>query len=198
MTRKTRTNVSAAGRILDHVLIDGKKTVVALGLVGVMAIMWVRVLTGHKPGAAAAADELAPPPATAPEAPPRVRFIELPKQPGRHDAVAKDFFTVQDRAGFRLNGETRNPGTDAEVRVSSSDHAQEVIHRVAQKLKLDAVLWGENQAPRAFLNDQLFRVGDKLTVREGTDVVEFEVLRIYENSVLVRSGGIEQLLEVKK
>lgn len=199
MARSTKTSRRLTGRVLNRLALGGKKTVVALALIGVMAVMWVRVLAGHKPGAAAAAGEPTPQVAARPEFTPKIRLIELPKVVGRNDSIYRDFFTMQDRACFRPNGSARTAGTDPEVRVTVTNHAQEVVHRVVQKqkLRLEAVLHG-TEAPQIFLNDQLLRVGDKFTVKDETDSVEFEVLRIYENSVLVGSGGAQLKLEVLK
>jgi hypothetical protein len=172
----------------------GRKTAVACALVSIMLFMWVRVLIGQRP----AAVEAAPPPKqaeTAPGAGPvKVTLVELPKTPGRHDAIARDFFAAPDGSFARRNAAGRNTGTEKEVPVASTSNAQEVIRRVAQMLKLEAVLWSES--PRAFLNDQLLRVGDKLTVKDGTQVFEFEVLQIYVDSVLVECRGIQLTLKL--
>jgi len=194
MAHSRRTRVQSAGRILDHLVMDRKKTVVVFGLLAVMAIMWGRVLLGHKPGSAAAANDPASQAASPSAAPLPVRFVELPKQPGRNDSIDRNFFTVQDRAYFRPNAGARDTSTDPEVHVISPDHVQEVIRRAAQKLKLEAVLWNEN--PRAFINDRLLSLGDKITVKEGTTPFEFEVLRIYENSVLVGCAGTQLTLKL--
>ncbi len=61
-------------------------------------------------------------------------------------------------------------------------------------MKLEAVLWSES--PQAFINDQLLRVGGKLTVKDGADVLELEVLQIYVDSVLVECKGIQLTLEL--
>jgi hypothetical protein len=199
VARNRTTSRRLAGRILDRLALGGKKTAVALGLIAVMAVMWVRVLTGHKPGAAAAAGAPAPHVAARPEPLAKVRLIELPKVVGRNDFIYRDFFTMQDRACFQPNGSARTAGTDPEVRVIATNHAQEVVHRVVQrqKLRLQAVLhWSVD--PQVFLNDQLLRAGDKFTVKDETDSVEFEVLRIYENAVLVGSEGTQMRLQVLK
>jgi hypothetical protein len=194
MGRSRRINVPAAGRILDHLAMDRKRTVVVFGLVAVLAIMWIRVLLGRTPGTAAAAPKPASPTASEPAGPRSVRFVELPKLPGRHDAIYRDFFAAQERPYFRPAAGARDPSADAEVHVVSSDHAQEVIRRVAQRLKLEAVLRNEN--PRAFINDRLLGLGDKITVKEGTNSFEFEVLRIYENSVLLGCTGTQLTLKL--
>ncbi len=193
MARSKRTGVRSAGQLLDHLMIDRKKMAVAFGLVAILAIMWGRVLLGRKP-AAAMARETVTRASVRPEPPRQVRFVELPKVPGRNDTIERDFFAVQDRACFRPKGSARNPSADPEVHVVSPDHAQEVIRRIAQRLKVEAVLWSEN--PQAFINDQLRRVGEKITLKEGTGSFEFEVLRIYEDSVLVGCNGTRLTLKL--
>ena len=74
------------------------------------------------------------------------------------------------------------------------DRTQEVIIRVAQKLKLEAVLWSEN--PQIFANDQFWQVGDTIKLKEGTDSYEFEVVRIEADSVLVRCRERELTLKL--
>ncbi len=199
MARNRKTSRRLTGRILDHLALGGKRTAVALALIGVMTVMWIRVLAGHKPGAAAAAGEPTPPVAARPETPLKIHLVELPKVVGRNDFIYRDVFTMQDRACFQPNGSARTTGTDPEVRVTGTNHAQEVVHRIVQKQKvrLEAVLhWGVD--PQVFLNDQLLRAGNKFTVKDDADSVEFEVLRIYENAVLVGSGGTQLKLEVLK
>ena len=122
----------------------------------------------------------------------KVKLVELPKLPGRHDGIQEDFFVTKDRAYFRRNAAGRNTGIDQEVPVVSSNYAQEVIQRLTQTVKLEAVLWSES--PRAFVNDQLLSVGNKLTVKIGTEVFEVEVLQIYVDSVRVGCDGIQLTL----
>jgi hypothetical protein len=174
-------------------LADGKKTILACSLVAVMAIMWVRVLIGHKPSVAAAAPVQQE--ATAAQDTPtvRVRMIEVPRISGRNDAIEKDCFDMQGRPQFMKSVMAQNTGTDTEVPVVSSPFDQEV-KQVAQTLKLEAVL--RNGTPLAFLNDRLVQAGDTFTVERGTRVLEFEVLRIDEDSVLVECNGIQLTLEL--
>jgi hypothetical protein len=185
--------VSPAAWLLDHLRMGGKKTAVACALVSIMLFMWVRVLLGHRPAAAAAA----PPPKSAATpsgaGPVKITLVELPRSPGRHDDIARDFF-ASDGSYARRNAAGRNTGTEKEVPVASSRNVQEVIQRVAQTLKLDAVFLREN--PQAFLNDRLLSVGDRLTVKDDTASYEFEVLRIYMDSVLVECQGIQLRLKL--
>jgi hypothetical protein len=165
---------------------------VACGLFLLMLFMWVRVFAGHGPAAATAAPPSASAQSVPHKGPVKVRFIELPKLPGRHDAIKEDFFVTKDRAYFRRNAAGRNKGNDQEVPIVSSSHAQEVIQRLTQTVKLGAVLWSES--PRVFINDQLLSVGNKFTVKSGTGIFEVEVLQIYVDSVRVGCDGIQLTL----
>jgi hypothetical protein len=189
-----KISVASAGRILGRLGLGGKKTAVACGFLLVMLFMWVRVFVGHQPAAATAAPPSAQAPSAPHKGPVKVRLVELPKLTGRHDAIKEDFFTARDRAYFRRNSAGRKAGTDKEVPVGSSSYAQEVIQRLTQTVKLEAVLWSES--PRVFINDQLLSVGGKLTVKDGTEVFEVEVVQIYVDSVLVGCEGIRLTLEL--
>ena len=193
MASKQKSRILSAGRVVD-LLMDGKKTVLASSLILVMGIMWIRVLIGHKPGSAVAA---APQTQAAPvkqRESARVRLVELPKIPGRHDGIQKDCFSMRDRPPFRPSAAVQHTGTVPEVPVVSPHHDQEVVQQVAQTLKLEAVI--RDGTPRAFVNDRLLNVGDRFTVERGADFLEFEVLWIYEDSVLVECNGIQLTLKL--
>jgi sRNA-binding protein len=109
---------------------------------------------------------------------------------------------MQNRAPFRQSASAPGAGTDTEVRVVVPDRDQEVVQQVAQTLKLEAVV--RSDSPWAFVNDRMLRIGDKLTVERGAGHLEFEVLQIYEDAVLVECNGIQlmlklaQVMEVRK
>jgi len=195
MAHKREHGVGPGGRIAD-LLMDGKKTVLATTLMVVMAVMWIRVLVGHKPGsvaAAPAAGEAAV--ATEKRSGGKARMVELPRILGRNDSIGRDFFNMQEWAPARQSAMGPSTGTDAEVPVVSPNRDQEVVRQVAQTLRLGAVsLRSEN--PQAFLNDRLLGVGDTLTVEHGSDRLEFEVLQISDNAVLVECKGIQLALKL--
>jgi hypothetical protein len=196
MAHNQKHRIRPAGRVVDF-LRDGKKTVLATALVLVMAVMWIRVLIGDKPGSAAAATGRPRATETAQKEPARARtrMVELPRVSGRNDSIDRDCFNVQEWAPVRRSATGPSTSTDTEVPVASPNHDQEVVHQVAQRLRLEAVsLRSEN--PQAFLNDRLLGVGDTLTVEDGTACLEFEVLRINEDSVLVECKGIQLALKL--
>ena len=131
-------NVRRTNQLLSRLAAEKKKTVLALGLIALMAFMWVRVLGKKTPATANAAS-------TAPQADLngqsnsqiQVSFIELPQVPGRNDVMTRDFFDPVGWHGFIKNGEGRNQAGN-EVNHVSTDASGEVITQIAQKLQLEA------------------------------------------------------------
>ena len=68
------------------------------------------------------------------------------------------------------------------------------IRRVAEKLKLEAILLGEN--PQVFINDKLLSTGDKLFVKDGPNTYECEVVGIEQTKVFVRCGRAKITLKL--
>jgi hypothetical protein len=192
MAPNRKMSVPSARRLLDRLRGGGKKTVMACALLLIMLFMWVRVVVGHRPAPAAAAPQPVQTESVPRKAPVKVKLVELSVLPGRHDSIERDFFTGIERTYARRDSAGRDTGTEKEVPVVSSNSAQEVIQRVAKTMKLEAVLGRER--PRAFINDQLLSLGGKLTVKDGAEIFEFEVLQISADAVLVECKGVQLTL----
>jgi hypothetical protein len=196
MTRNRKREAQAAGRALD-LLRDGKKTVLAVSLLVVMAVMWIRVLVGHRPGSAAAAVEqpAATATGTTEAVGPRITMVPLPRVSGRNDGIGRDCFSMRDRAPFGQVAAAPETSTDPEVPSETTHHDQEVVQQIAATLKLDALVCRDGP-PRAFVNDRMLEVGDRFIVERGAASLEFEVLRIDENAVLVECNDVQLTLEL--
>jgi ADP-ribose pyrophosphatase YjhB (NUDIX family) len=192
MKQNLKNNGSRGNRIAGRLAAEKKKTVIAVCLIAVMILMWVRLLVKKGPQNAVAsetAEETAV--QTNPEL--KISFIELPKVTGRNDALTKDFFTVSNWQDFAA-GREGNSGGIKEVSVVPRDGSEETISRVAGKLRLEAIVEGEN--PRAFINDKLLSVGDKLFIGDGINTYECEVVKIEETKVVIRCGQAEVTLRL--
>ena len=78
--------------------------------------------------------------------------------------------------------------------VVSTNGNEEVIKRVAKKLKLEATMVSTN--PLAFVNGQVRRIGDKMLVTDGTQRYECEVVKIEDNTVVIKCGEAEITLKL--
>jgi hypothetical protein len=172
-------------RFLARLMIEKKKTAVALCLITVMALMWARVLGKRAAQAAQTplmqADGETAQPVANPEH--RISLTELPKVKGRHDKLTRDFFQSNGWRNFGKAGQGHGSGIK-EVSVESKDGSEEVVRRIAGRLNLQAILSAEN--PQVFINNKLLSVGDKLVVKEGVDTFECEVVEIHEHEVSMR------------
>jgi len=85
-------------------------------------------------------------------------------------------------------------GSNKDVKVVEGYGSGEIGRRIAEKLRLEAIGMGGN--PRAFINDKLLSVGDKLLVRNDGVQYECEVVGIDEETVFIRCSDIEITLKL--
>jgi hypothetical protein len=184
MRQNARNSGNIANRLFNQLVVQKKKTVLALCLITLMAFMWIRVLTRKAPQAAKAgllAGQMNV--ETQSESELKISFIELPQAAGRNDVITRDFFDSDGWQDF-VDGKGRKSAGAEEVDIVSKNGDQEVIRKVAEKLRLEAIVSSEN--PLAFINDKVLRVGDKLLIGDGVDKYECEVVEIKENKVVMR------------
>jgi len=176
---------------------EKKKAVAASCLIAVMAIMWVRVLTKQAPEAAEAAsmtEQLNEIGSSNQEL--NLSFIVLPQVAGRNDVITRDFFASDDWRHFDSE-KGRNLAVIEEVNIVSKNGNEEVIRKVAEKLKLEAIVVLSNN-PRAFINNKVISVGDKVLIRDGVDTYECEVIEIKENMVVIKCREAEVTLKLTR
>jgi hypothetical protein len=168
--------------LVSRLTTQKKKTSIAVSLVLVVVFMWVKVLTPSAPDSAAAA--VADDAVGQSESQLKITYVELPVVEGRNDTLVRDFFTVG--KGFLQAG--------AMVDVVAGGGSEKVTKRIAEKLRLEAIVFGEN--PQAFINDELVSEGDKLLVKEETAEYEFTVVKIGQSTVFMRCGEAEITLKL--
>lgn len=192
MKQNLKNSANGTNWLVGRLAAEKKKTVTALCLIALMVFMWARVLTRKTPETAAALKQNGLNPDT-PETNSQLKisYIQLPKVAGRNDLLTRDFFAADGWKDFIKN--EKGVGID-EVNVVSNDGNEEVIRRVAEKLKLEAIGLDEN--PQAFINNKLLSVGDKFLVRDGVNKYECEVVRIQENVVVIKCREAEITLKL--
>ena len=189
MRQNIKNNSGGPNRLMSQLGAKKKKTVAALCLIAVMVLMWVRVFAKKTPPSAEASLMAQAANLNSSAANPQVRisFIELPKVGGRNDVLTRDFFAANSWQGFLRSGEALTGVKEGNV---SKDGSEELVRRIADKLKLQAIgVVGEN--PQAFINDKVLSIGDKLLVTDGVSAYECEVVGIEEDTVFVKFGEAE-------
>jgi hypothetical protein len=187
MKKNIIDNSGGVNRLLVQLTADKKKAVIAFGLISVMVFMWAKVLGGTGPQAAKAAPQAQTAGVEQSDSELNITFAELPKVKGRNDVLGRDFFAIGSWKDFTAEG-------NGEVNVVSIDGSEEVAREAAERLTLEAIVFGAN--PQAFINDKLLAVGDRLNVVDGANKYEFEVTGIEEKRVRVRCGEVEIALKL--
>ena len=195
MKKTVKNSGNGTNRLVSRLAVEKKKTVTALCLIAVMVFMWARVLGNKTPENAAAVmrQDNMDPDIMGSNLELNISFIELPKIAGRNDVLTRDFFAVGDWQDFIRNREGKNSTEDVNV---VSRNNKEVMKRVAEKMKLEAI--GLDGNPQVFINNKLLSLGDTLLVRDGGDTYECEVAGIEENAVLIKCGEAEITLKLTK
>jgi len=189
--------INRGGRVkvlFGQLAAEKKKAVTASCLIAVMAFMWVRVLSKEAPEAAEGAlvtEQLNMEGALEQES--KISFVELPKVAGRNDVITRDFFASNGWRQFD-GGKGRNLAVIEEVNIISKDGNEEVIKKVAKKLKLEAIVLSTN--PRAYINNKVMSVGGKVLIVEGVDTYECEIVAIEENTVVMKCREAEITLRI--
>ncbi len=194
MRKNLRNRVNGAKGIVGHLASEKKKTVMVVCLVILMAFMWIKVFAGKGPATAGAVptDSRAEN-VNQPETDVKVSFVDLPEIKGRNDVITRDFFDANGWIDF-VNAD--KIAVTREVNVIPGDSSEKLIRRIADNLKLEAFVMGEN--PRAFINDRILSVGDTLPVSDGADKYDCVVIMIENNSVVMRCGKAEVTLKLKQ
>lgn len=195
MRQNIRNGNNGGNRFLSQLAAQKKKTVIALCLIALMGFMWLKVLIKKAPQTAAAS------PAAKQESPDvqmgsqlKVSFIDLPEVPGRNDVITKDFFDVDGWQEFVGDKEGNRSAGIKDVNVASGDGGEEVAHKVAEELKLEAIVLGKD--PQVFINGKLLSQGDKLLINDGMETYECEVVGIEEKAVFIRCGKAQITLKL--
>ncbi|MHC4426265.1 MAG: hypothetical protein ACYSYV_09230 [Planctomycetota bacterium] len=194
MRQDVRNSGNGAKRLFERLAAEKKKSVIALCLITVMVLMWVKALTKKAPAGAEAAPVTEQSSVEGPSNPEsKISFIELPKVAGRNDVIARDFFASNGWRHF-VDGQGQKSVGIQEVNIVSKDGSKEVVKKVAEKLKLQAIMVSRN--PRAFINDKVLSVGDKVLIDDGVGTYEFEVVEIKENAVVIDCREAEITLKL--
>ena len=194
MKANLKNTGSAVKRFLSRAGAEKKKTLIAFCLISVMVFMWARVLgskTSEGPRSARAAHGAT---TGQPNAASKVSFVELPKARGRNDRLTRDCFASNGWKDFLRSSGQSNSGRVQEVNIVSKGGSEEVARRIAEKLRLEAIVLGES--PQAFINDKLLKVGDRLPVKDGLNTYQCEVVGMTKNTVFVRCGKAEIKLKL--
>ncbi len=175
--------------------VNRRKIGIAVVLLSVMALMWVRVFMKSGPEKASAAinaGEGASNVDVGQSDQARLSYIKLNVTAGRNDRLVRDIFTIQNPAvlgwggesGRRQLGAGTDPGSNRAMNVAT-------IRRIAKVLSVDAILVGSSgRSSEAFVKDKLVTEGSKLAVKNEDKIYTFTVSGIQHNKVIFECQNV--------
>jgi hypothetical protein len=198
MRNNLRNNSRTVNGFISLLVAEKKKAMLALCLIVLMIFMWLKVLTRTSPKVADAnliAELIEEQNQFEPKI--KISFVELPDVAGRNDLISRDFFASNGWHTFIDDQGRKSIGIE-EINIVSKDDDKEVMQKVAQNLKLEAIVSSEE--PLAFINDKVLRAGDKLFVSDGIKSYECEVVEIAikENIVVMKCRESKITLRLTK
>jgi len=183
-------------QVISQLTAEKKKIIIAAVLIGIMAIMWVRVLAKKKDSSAGVIP-LALQTAAAEEAPPKVQvvYVELPQVKGRNDTLTRDIFSGSKWEGL---GAEANGAKQPNERIKSGHEklSDTITEMIGKELRLDAILSGKN--PQAYVGGLLVSPGGKLTVKHEGEKYEFKAVEMNENEVVLECKGVQVKLSMTR
>ena len=189
---RQKVKQSGGNQALAQLMADKKKLAIAVLLISVMAIMWVRILAKNKPPVSASV--LAAQAAVAQETQPKIKatYVALPHVEGRNDVLARDIFAGSKWEGFgaEANG-ARQPRSRNK---NGNEPLSDTIEIIGKELKLEAIFSGKN--PQASVSGVLVSPGGKLIVKHEGDQYEFKAVTINDNEVVLECKGVQMKLSM--
>jgi len=180
---------------LGKVAGEKKKAGIALCLIAIMAVMWVRVLSRKGPESSEASPEIEVAEVNSDlDSVINVTYVDLPEVSGRTDMISRDFFAT---AGWEDYWSNDGAGTVLDVQDVSgaqTKRTKQIVDIMRAHVQLEVIDIGQKH--QAFINGKLMSKGDKLVISDGNEMYECEVVEIEKNAVLIRCKDAEIVLKL--
>jgi hypothetical protein len=190
---KHRINGNPDLKLLQALPVSRGKIVIAAVLIGVMGVMWIRLILSGKgksgvgvggPAAAAAANA---PDQAGKTVSVHLSYIELPVIKGRHDALGRDLFTSADWSRFTFVDGAEPGKVSPEPIENRKTVTADDIGKIEAMIPLNGIIASENSArPEAFIDNKLVSTGSIVPFEYNGKTLELVVTEIYKNKVVLR------------
>jgi hypothetical protein len=180
MVTKQTTKTTSTMSLGNSVRNVQPKTVAAVILVAVMGVLWVRVLfrsgasTAMAQTALTSMDSISQPNA---ESDVGIRPISLAKIPGRHDAIAADFFRADRCSAWA-------PKAVAAVSSGKPVEDKSMVNELIKAITLEAIIKDAQGKPeKACINGMLVKAGSVLQVPVRNEMKSVRVMAVQTGRV---------------
>lgn len=180
--QENNTSSNAQGKMVHQSNANKKKTVIAICLLLLMVFMWIKAFSKKDANPVSAEPLHNQAILNPPEKELVISFSELPDVNGRNDVLTRDFFKVRSWRDF-------SGGTTSGISNFTEKSDPEKTRQIISKLSLEAIEM--NDKPKAFINDRLLGVGDKLQIDGSGNVLECEIMSIEKDKVFLKCMDTE-------
>ena len=188
---KNKTKKNADLELLRKIPISRSKIIVAVVLLSVMALMWLKLVLSNRGDNQATVDA-----ATTSEVDLAggntkletvISYVELPFVEGRNDNLKRDIFMTSNWGAFKALKGAVAPGRNDSGNDATRAITDEDIAKIESIIKLDGIIASESSATReAFIENKLVSIGSKVAVNYNNRVLELVVTEIHKNKVVLR------------
>ena len=172
---KAVNNINAQKAMAAGMTAEKKKAVIALGLMVLMATLWLKNIMKKNAIQEAQALSLAQQNSNVPKEA-KFSYVSLPQDENRHSALTRDVFAANRWKGFRLEGESWG-----EHLSGGDNQGIDGIEQVVKKIDFGAIVIGAGR--KAFIEGNMLRAGAKFTFKYKHQSYEFKVLKIHDDKV---------------
>jgi len=167
-----------------------KKKVLAVCLLVIMAVLWVRVFAGKKsPGTVVAGSAAMGYSALVQADSGEMAYKDLPFIQGRHDVLAKNIFASKSWRGFKSSSHTGGYGS-AEIGIDNNADSEQALQIASAVKDIELVAIVSGQQYQAFMEDKLLAKGDSFNYEFQGKTHKFTVVDIYKNKVELECNGV--------
>ncbi|NIA17028.1 MAG: hypothetical protein GWO86_01640, partial [Planctomycetes bacterium] len=148
---KAVNNINAQKAMAAGMTAEKKKAVIALGLMVLMATLWLKNIMKKNAIQEAQALSLAQQNSNVPKEA-KFSYVSLPQDENRHSALTRDVFAANRWKGFRLEGESWG-----EHLSGGDNQGIDGIEQVVKKIDFGAIVIGAGR--KAFIEGNMLRAG---------------------------------------
>jgi hypothetical protein len=189
MKQPVHTNIDRQKATAARNTAQRKKLIVALLLLAVMAVLWIRVFAGKNKPAAASASVAGASSQLLPQAQSQKKeYIELPYIPQRHNMLTNGLFTTKNFKRFKKQDSYAANNQQINLAETTDEKFDSPAAAAAASLRLIAIV--NDKKPQAFIENRLFEKGQSFRFKFDGQVYRFKVTDILADRVELDCNGI--------
>ena len=193
---KAEDNTNVRKAITGRMAAEKKKAIIAISLILVMAVLWIKNFTKKDSVQDAQALSLTQQNADELSREMKFSYTQLPQIQGRHNVLTRDIFASNNWKGFRREGQLADDYWSAQTLTGIGNEAGDIIENAVKEMTLGAIVPEPDR--QAFIENKLLSLGQKFIFKYKHNSYEFKVLKIHEDKVELECEGTVVIKKMKR